>query len=529
MDSPVRVFRCGLTNHDDYVFAVYLDEQIPPTTTIGDLLRLMTQDHAQTCGCSVRVGGEVWYLNSMVETFEPTSHPVPVTRTLGEINRGLEPDAVHLVVVGHPGNRSLLPVHPPDFLPPCEVIEHNDAGVLKLAGTKPLLPDDTCVNYAEMCTTKGLIVVDKTRFVLPQFSQPDPSRLAVLRRPAGFGKTTLLSVLTTYFDVACLPAYYSNMDCDEIPPHLDYLDNAARMMILHMDFAELRFVRTMSQRAMFAECDRFLGVVGTNFVKRYVNILPDVSPVSDAGYNYYSAIYRARDAGYEVFLAIDNYTAPFSDAQYALWEDIIGLQIINPILQDFAEGRIRRGIMVGTDLGTYTPFGDWEHFQQSTQDLTRTGELSTAFGLTPDEVQALGAAADIDNLLADVHRASAHSQDQQTAIIAGNSLPIFCTRDILALARQRLEPHQSPSSALVTVTVIHVPLQNVVDSEESERGDSDDTLVDDEIEQSLRGSYAAKACPSGSPPRKVAVVQVAEEWLGGDDDMGYEPFDDDWS
>ncbi|KZV93119.1 hypothetical protein EXIGLDRAFT_835926 [Exidia glandulosa HHB12029] len=521
MEPPVTHLRCGLTAHDDtYAYVPYLDEHFPPTMTIAEFLRVMAEDHAQTCGCSVRVGSEAWLLNKRVGTFQRTPHPVNLDCTLGEFILGLDWGAVHLVVKGHPVGRSLLSVHPPNVLPTCEVIERNDAAAFKLAGPKLVVPDDKCTDYAKMCRTEGLVMVDKTRFVLPQFSQPKHNRLAVFRRPAGFGKTTLLSILTTYVDVLCPPAYYSSMDCDTIPPHLVSLDAAARMLVLHMDFADLHFNHTMSLEDMYDECDRFLAAVGAKFFGRYANFLGDAVPLPD-GQDYYAAIVVAYKTGYEVFLAIDNYTAPFKH-RCTQWEDIAGVHIIDPILEDFTRGRIHRGIMIGTEF-EYSPFANWERFQRSTIDLTHGSELATACGLTSDEVEAIGVAAGID-VLGDVHSAAVSQTHETPAVdIAGHTQPVFCTRDILALARRRMESQLDQTSVTTSVAVVNVPVrvQNAMDSDDSDLGDSDHTLVDDEIQQSLKSTDEAWSS-DGVATAKAASIRPIE--VNDDGEMEYVSF-----
>ncbi|KZV93130.1 hypothetical protein EXIGLDRAFT_717545 [Exidia glandulosa HHB12029] len=477
------------------------DEGFPPTMTIAELLRAMDKDHIQNCGCAIRVGREAWFLNKrQQDNFQVTPYTVPIDRTLAEFDVGLDPVAFHLVVRGHSVGRTLLDVDPPDASQPCEVIEQNDAAVFKPAGPKLVVPDGNCTDYAKMCRTEGLVMVDKTRFVLPQFSQPTHNRLAVFRRPAGFGKTTLLSIMTTYFDVLCPPAFYSFMECDRVPAHLNYLDAAAGMMILHMDFTDLHFNNSMSLEAMYDVCDEFLAAVGAKFVGRYSNHLGDAVRATP-GRDYYAAIALAHNAGYEVFLAIDNYTAPFKHS-CTRWEGVARVHIIRLILEDFAQGRIHRGFITGTDHG-YSPFATWDRFAELTIDLTHGSELATACGLTCDEVEVLGVAAGIDDLLGDV-RSAAVSLAPKALAVAGHTQPVFCTRDVLALAQQRMSVELHQTSVATTVAVMDVPVQDAVDSDDSDLGDSDHTLVDDEIQHSLKSTDDAWA--SGS----LAAAKAAD-------------------
>ncbi|KZV93120.1 hypothetical protein EXIGLDRAFT_835927 [Exidia glandulosa HHB12029] len=494
MEPPLNFLRCGLIGHDDsYFFMPFFgDEGFPPTMTIAELLRSMDKDHTQNCGCAIRVGREAWFLNRrQQDNFQITPYPVPSERTLAEFDVGLDPIAFHLVVRGHSVGRCLLGIDHPDALPQCQVVEQNDAAVFKLAGPKLSVPENECSDYMKMCRTKGLVIVDKTRFVLPQFNQPTHKRLAVLRRPAGFGKTTLLSILTTYFDVLCPPAFYSFMECDRVPAHLNYPNAAAGMMIIHMDFADLHFNST-SLDDMYDECDRFMAAVGAEFFSRYTNFLGGDVPDVSHRRGYFAAIARAYNAGYEVFLAIDNYTAPFKHC-FTPWESIARARIISLILQDLARGRIHRGIMIGTDFG-YSPFAAWDHFAELTIDLTHGSELATACGLTGDEVLALGVAAGIDDLLGDVHSAAASRILTTPAInIAGHTQPLFSTRDVLALARRRMESQLDQRSVAMNVAVVNIPVrvQNAMDSDDSDLGDSDHALVDDEIKQSLKSTDEA--------------------------------------
>ncbi|KZV92363.1 hypothetical protein EXIGLDRAFT_769022 [Exidia glandulosa HHB12029] len=509
MEPPLNFLRCGLIGHDDsYYFLPFFDnESFPPTMTVAELLHAMDKDHTQNCGCAIRVGREAWFLNRRQhDNFQITPYPVSGDRTLAEFDVGLDPIAFHLVVRGRSVGRCLLDIDHSDALPQCQVVEQNDAAVFKLGGPKLSIPDNECSDYVKMCRTEGLVIVDKTRFVLPQFSQPTHKRLAVFRRPAGFGKTTLLSILTTYFDVLCPPAFYSLMDCDRVPAQLDHLDAAGRMMIVHMDFADLHF-NSASLEDMYRECNRFLAEVGAKFFGRYTNFLGGEVPDAPHMRGYFAAIAHAYNAGYEVFLAIDNYTAPFKHS-CTPWENVVGVHIIGPILEHFAHNRIHRGFITGTDFG-YLPFADWERFERLTIDLTHGSELATACGLTSDEVEALGVAADIENLLGDVHSAAASQTRVTPAInIAGHTQPLFSTRDVLALARRRMESQLDQRPVAMNVAVVNIPVrdQNAVDSDDSDLGDSDHTLVDDEIKQSLKSTDDAWAS-GGLAAAKAADIQ----------------------
>lgn len=161
-----------------------------------------------------------------------------------------------------------------------------------LTGPQIHLPDEGIVDYAEMCSTEGHVLIDKTRFVLPQFTYPRTRRLPVIRRPEGFGKTTFLSVLTTYFDIACRPAYFSSLPADDMPADMEDLDAVGRLMIMHLDFAEIRCKDGMSLDEIYDECKRFLAVVGERFVLKYANLLGEYSTPIGRGYHYQHGIVR---------------------------------------------------------------------------------------------------------------------------------------------------------------------------------------------------------------------------------------------
>lgn len=98
--------------------------------------------------------------------------------------------------------------------------------------------------------------------------------------------------------------------------------------------------------------------------------------------------------GYSVFLAVDNYTAPFAalqgyarlDCEYEIWVNILG-----PLLSE--RGRfIWRGLITGLDLDDFVPFaGDrYACFQQLTEDLTHVPAFTDTIGFSYQDIADLG-------------------------------------------------------------------------------------------------------------------------------------------
>ncbi|KZV80314.1 hypothetical protein EXIGLDRAFT_733269 [Exidia glandulosa HHB12029] len=282
-------------------------------------------------------------------------------------------------------------------------------------------------------------------------------------------------MLTTYFDIACPAAYFSSLTAgDDIPPDLEYLDAAAGLLILQLDFADLYFDNTMSDDTMYDVCDGFLDAAGRRFFHKYANYLPEPYPPGSGGHSCIGAIYAAQRSGYQVFLAIDNYTSPFSRVPGIRWESVVCAHIMLPILKLVAKGHIFRGVMVGTDLGGgYRPFEFSDKFKALTIDLTDASELATACGFTADEVHLLGDYAGIDNLLEDVRAAT--QQAESPSSTSDSNVQIFCTREVLELARQRLAGR---TSQLVTVNAININVAGI----ELDNEDFDEAWLEDEPE-----------------------------------------------
>lgn len=155
----------------------------------------------------------------------------------------------------------------------------------------------------------GYFYVDKTHF-LPRLENVDANYLIFLR-PRRFGKSTLISTLENYYDIAL--AHKFDELFDGLWIHKHPTPNRNKYLVLTLDFSPVSTHGTIEQI-----CTSFAVQVKEpvrSFITRYEALIPALSelmdvirsPDEDTAGLMTTLLSMVRDAGQQVFLLIDEY------------------------------------------------------------------------------------------------------------------------------------------------------------------------------------------------------------------------------
>ncbi|EJD41792.1 hypothetical protein AURDEDRAFT_169228, partial [Auricularia subglabra TFB-10046 SS5] len=308
---------CALTGHDvPFLFnAADGDSADLDDPTIQDLLEDVAEYHEFHCACDIAVGSRVWAVPVPLPDAALSPHdylaanPLPLDTRL----QSLVPAQSRLLVLGEDcgPNEFLRQARSKKFVS----YTVDDGAVLKRLGAQPLLPDKTSPSYTTMCSTPGSVFVDKSAFVHTLISKLTLSFVSVIRRPPGFGKTTLLSMLGTFFDVYPTCAHFPFI-FDEATAREPAFQVRRQLLVFSVDLAELSMTGdwTPGGDAMWDGCRALLDDAANKFYNRYHEVLraPEAETARpDFSATFQEVLHWSRVQGYDWCFLIDNYTTPY--------------------------------------------------------------------------------------------------------------------------------------------------------------------------------------------------------------------------
>ncbi|KZV96165.1 hypothetical protein EXIGLDRAFT_833798 [Exidia glandulosa HHB12029] len=249
----------------------------------------------------------------------------------------------------------------------------------------------------------GTYFVDKTDFAADRFAFNNVDhRIPVIRRGAGYGKTTFLSMVVSFLTCPRNGFLTCLRNAQFASPRHDYLFRPFDdVLVLWLDFdilaQSLPPGHDATHPAVVQSCTKFLAEVIEEFYVTHDALLAGNRPGKDDPFlhTYPGLKFVLSERGYRLFVAVDNYTAPFSQVAgtAARYTDIeIWTQILGPILEDL-DRFVWRGCITGLDLGPHVrPFSSLPLFKEATQDLTDLSDYVNTIGFTYQEVEDLSRA-----------------------------------------------------------------------------------------------------------------------------------------
>ncbi|EJD41778.1 hypothetical protein AURDEDRAFT_186384 [Auricularia subglabra TFB-10046 SS5] len=411
--------------------------------TIQDLLIDVAEYHELECGCGVVVSGCVWptmaSLNEKDSLLQNSAQTLPAHTSLAAL-RPARSGQVSLVVEAEDFGLN-------DFLRMArskrfKSFTAEGATVFRRTGSEPVLPPATAPSFAALCTTPGSVFVDKSETVCSLLSKFPKSFVNAMRRPRGFGKSTLLSMLDAFFD-PCTTCAHFPFTYDQAAMSGSAFGCRGQLLVFSLDLADLSPYTSADGTdddmdedkgadltAILAKCDALLDAAAAKFCARYQEILQ--APASATARPNFSATFDeilrwSKAQEYQLCFLIDNYTAPF--ITYA--DPGVHFSVTTVIfcaLKDLVRySTVRYAFLVGDEAPSVSRrmkvSGLWT-------DLTDDPDFSAAVGFTTSEVVALGQALSVDLPGALL---SALREDQRT-----NPQLAYASADVLSLARQLL-------------------------------------------------------------------------------------------
>ncbi|EJD40594.1 hypothetical protein AURDEDRAFT_170405 [Auricularia subglabra TFB-10046 SS5] len=363
-----------------------------PAVTLADIAVRLDVWHTSHCWCGMDLGlsENVWAANLRLddaaedeavleEYFPAESHRIDPNTSLTDLPTPEPPETGTVAVLfgKEPGT---------------DVRRAQFAGVKWLRGKvfrvsydpSPRLPPPDLTDYRALVALPGTCFVDTTQLIELWYSRNPSSLIPVIRRPPGYGKSTLLSMCCAVFGYAIHDRI--------IPKRSVYWPLSwHRRPVLMLDFSELDFRGCTSEDAMLAHADAFMDRAAKAFWDKYVP--GEVYTPTGCYYSPHCMIKAVCNRLLPLYLAIDNYTHPFLSADMyslSLVEHVIWHKVLAPFLTDRgdASGAIFRGIMVGTDTQGLEPFSSFSAFARLTRDLTYSAEYA-AVGFTAPNVTDL--------------------------------------------------------------------------------------------------------------------------------------------
>jgi len=127
-----------------------------------------------------------------------------------------------------------------------------------------------------MRSTPGALIVDKTSFA-PPMKLHSSRRNVVIRRPPGFGKTALLSMLEAYVNLEdeIDDDFFSTVDLKsiEIPTSLRDVDGRRGLLVISLDLSKLILSDGDSEEAILDHCNAFMDRELCRTAARYHGLL----------------------------------------------------------------------------------------------------------------------------------------------------------------------------------------------------------------------------------------------------------------
>ncbi|KZV95460.1 hypothetical protein EXIGLDRAFT_834285 [Exidia glandulosa HHB12029] len=415
--SVIPPLLCGILGHDQDGFLITdmleaeiggFDEFIAPhLRTLGDLLGCLADAHDATCDCGAGLDREVVWLANLPfreDCNAALAWYVPKPEERLDLNLELKnmfpaPDlplrTIHLMLklkkeLPNPAWRLSMG------------LRRLEGDLCRVAGSHDLsLPTNS--DFVVIASTPGCFYIDRFDWIMQRFGEEPwsgpPTRFPVIRRPAGYGKTTFLSAFATFFDSTTDQRLFPDI-------RVRYQGLPPRMLVYWLDLKDLNLAPDMSDGDIRGECLRVMMQATQGFLARYAHKLqlplPDMDGEREKMIPYGVARTWAMKNGYNIFIAIDNYTAPFMQfprfhrdhLPFRRIERAIYAYMLAHILLDIKIGVITRGCIIGELFRLdrsldVIPFFDYPPFAERMQDLTYSPECAHIVGFTRGDVEVL--------------------------------------------------------------------------------------------------------------------------------------------
>ncbi|EJD51455.1 hypothetical protein AURDEDRAFT_181806 [Auricularia subglabra TFB-10046 SS5] len=270
--------QCGVQGHDSsqlysvWDIDIYVDEQHttvrPEIRTVNDLVAAVDKAHSYWCRCGSTLGPAAWRADLPMgqEPNAALAWYIPHEDQLLDGTTSLE--AANLTEL--PGRRIHLVVGtkvPPGMFNWDEVSQavSDASAAICVAWRARILPETS--EFPEILRTAGCYYVERFDWIMDTLGgEADVNtRIPIIRRPPGFGRSTFLSAYASYCDgVPDLRLFPGLRDAE-------YRIIPRTLLVFHLDFSQLRLLETMPDEEMHAECLRFIQSDATAFVAEVLN------------------------------------------------------------------------------------------------------------------------------------------------------------------------------------------------------------------------------------------------------------------
>ncbi|KIY52385.1 hypothetical protein FISHEDRAFT_69807 [Fistulina hepatica ATCC 64428] len=404
---------CALIHKTTVFFA--LDSSRP---TLGDVVDRVEHVHKRRCSCGRFTGSEAWFDESSEEqtrvdaTERSSSGSDSGYSSLSDSSSSVQRRYLRLgdrvADLGHPvvftatyGKPSAAPIYPERCCPTGCIHRPERLGDTCFIEVCPDSP--MCIPEPSMCTltsfpnVSGTVYVDKTA-IIDFLSGPGRYRkdkLPLVRRPAGFGKTTFLSTLIKYHD--CIePALTDYI----FSPTICWTPNAPepnQHLVLYFDFSRVPVGPNFKN-----DFESYLRQVALKFLDKYDDLLhiPQSTKSSLGNFGILHRIFvLVVHRHYTVYLTVDNFNAMHLKAQSIDDADELDGEFVEMVnecidrafcqpIEGATHSVVKDGLIVGTsDCGYADPIGV---FDGISYDMTYKSPLRGIFGFTDKEVEQLG-------------------------------------------------------------------------------------------------------------------------------------------
>lgn len=447
--------------------------------SVQDVLEHAADYHYAECACNLKIGGRAWVSSTPLSESDDSDWDMSsndllsADAILNDLRPAPKDSTLYLVLSGDksPSEDYLRLYREKIFVSHCV----KDARVFTRAGGPIALPPRTPASFDALCSTPGSVFVDKSKSVLAALRLFSSSRVNIIRRPKGFGKTTLLSMLDAFFDPLSTHAHLPFTFTEDMSGPV--FRARGRLLVFALNLEDAVFKPSMSPDELEAECDRLMNAASQKFYSRYRDLLhvsEQETSRDDFTPTFLHLIRWTKNRGWHLFFTIDNYTAPLLDGPNWSYERSISEEIFARLSNMLFSGFIRYGLIVGDDIPHASERLD---LPGPFVDLTDEPELFDVIGFTLDEVVALGQALSTD-LIAALPPGTPTGRYARRVYAAG---------DIVALARSvtGAQSHADPPPTEVrTMKFKHPPPVGAVEpvaSEDFEWDGGDDAQINEGI------------------------------------------------
>ncbi|KAF8918980.1 hypothetical protein CPB85DRAFT_944278 [Mucidula mucida] len=352
-----------------------------------------------------------------------------------------------------------------DKHPACLCRLESTVRMIKDCHAGAMIPTTSHSSFLITLSTPDIVWIDKS-FAIPALLYLDypNKKLPIVRRPSGFGKTSIISMFdhflsvhkdsrsdsSTLFTATCIADVFSTDSPRSMLAKADFQNH----LFLEIDLDGLEVtseeVFKTSLLNRIARCmmwfmRRYRWLLDADGSKRFSPVIRDnEGHLSIAG----TIIELVANTNWKVFVCIDNYDYPQRASKKNL--DILKwLQyyVVSPLGSLMTLGFVTHGIILGIQETkiTYNPYipDIWEPV---TEDLSDYPDFATAFGLTISEIRQLGTVFSRPGFEKEVS-----SRLKSQCFPADSGKPVYCTRDVIQLLSGHLPERVTPSSGILDI------------------------------------------------------------------------------